>query len=43
MMSFCAVNNEPLFYDGNALVKVENLGKAFDLLEAAALRAEKVL
>lgn len=38
-----AVHNEPLFYDGNALVKVENLGKAFDLLEAAALRAEKVL
>ena len=38
-----AVHNEPLFYDGNMLVKVENLGKAFDLLEAAALRAEKVL
>lgn len=37
------VHKEPLFYDGNQLVKVENLGKAFDLLEAAALRAEKVL
>lgn len=38
-----AVHNEPLFYNGNTLVKVENLGKAFDLIEAAALRAEKVL
>ena len=37
------VHKEPLFYDGNQLVKVENLGKAIDLLDAAALRAEKVL
>lgn len=37
------VHKEPLFYDGNQLVKVENLGKAMDLLESAALRAEKVL
>lgn len=37
------VHKEPLFSNGNMLVKVENLGKAFDLLEAAALRAEKVL
>lgn len=36
-------HKEPLFYDGNQLVKVESLGKAFDLLEAAALRAEKFL
>lgn len=37
------VHKDPLFYNGNQLVKVENLGKAIDLLEAAALRAEKVL
>lgn len=37
------VHKEPLFSNGNQLVKVDNLGKAMDLLEAAALRAEKVL
>lgn len=37
------VHKEPLFYNGNTLVKVENLGTAFDLLETAALRAERVL
>lgn len=37
------VHKEPLFYNGNTLVKVESSRKAMDLLEAAALRAEKVL
>lgn len=37
------VHKEPLFSNGNMLVKVDNLGKAMDLLEAAALRAEEVL
>lgn len=37
------VHKEPLFYNGNTLVKVDNSRKAMDLLEAAALRAEKVL
>lgn len=37
------VHKDPLFYNGNQLVKVENSRKAMDLLESAALRAEKVL
>ena len=37
------VHKDPLFYNGNQLVKVENSRKAMDLLELAALRAEKVL
>lgn len=37
------VHRDPFFYNGNQLVEVKNLREAMDLLEAAALRAEKVL